>query len=44
MLSKKNRNLLEKDIITNNCLLRDKDKILNLLKTEIVCKKNNIYL
>jgi hypothetical protein len=40
MLSKKNRNLLEKDIITNNCLLRDKDKILNLLKMEIVCKKN----
>ena len=31
-MRKKNRNLLEKNIITDNCLLREKDNILNLLE------------
>ena len=35
----KNRNLLEKKIVVNNCLIRDKDNILNLLEIESVCKK-----
>jgi hypothetical protein len=35
----KKRNLLEKKIITNNCLLREKDKILNLLKDKVFANK-----
>jgi len=30
-------------IVTNKCLLREKDNILNLLKRERVCKKIGIY-
>jgi hypothetical protein len=30
IVCKKNRNLLEKKIVTNNCLLREEDNILNL--------------
>jgi len=30
--AQKNRNLLEKKIITDNCLLREKDNTLNLLE------------
>jgi len=30
---------LEKKIVVNNCLLQDKDNILNLLEIESVCKK-----
>ena len=37
------RNLLEKKIVTNKCLLRDKNNILNLLERESVCKKIGIY-
>jgi hypothetical protein len=40
---KKKRNLLEKEIVTNNSLLLKKDNILNLLEIESVCKKIGIY-
>lgn len=41
---KKKRNLLEKKIVTNKCLLlREKYNILNLPKREIICKKIGIY-
>jgi len=39
---KRRRNLLEKWIVTNKCLLREKDNILNLLERESVCKKIEI--
>jgi len=35
-------NLLEKERVTNNCLLRDKDNTINLLERENVCKKKII--
>jgi len=34
---------LKKKIVTNKCLLREKDNKLNLLKIENVCKKIGIY-
>ena len=40
---KNKRNLLVKKIVTNKCLLRAKDNILNLLKRESVYKKIGIY-
>jgi len=35
-MQKKNENLLEKNIVTNNFLLRKKDNILNLLERKNV--------
>jgi len=37
------RNLLEKNIVTNKCLLREKNNILNLLKRESVCEIIRIF-
>jgi len=39
----KYRNLLEKNIVANNCLLREKNNMLNLLERESVYKKIEIY-
>jgi len=43
-VSEKSMNLLEKKIVTNKCLLRDKDNILNLLERESACKKKRNIL
>jgi len=42
--ARKKKYLLEKNILTNKCLLREKDNILNLLEEENVWKNRNILM